>query len=141
MNGAVFILVLRGLFAISLFAFLGWISYVLWKDLRQTIKSSTEYQIPAINLLIHDSGISYSFNQPEIFIGRDPQADLHIPDDTLSGIHARVFYKNNQWMVEDLQSTNGTQINEERLSTPSVLIDGDEMACGRIRLHVHLNQG
>jgi pSer/pThr/pTyr-binding forkhead associated (FHA) protein len=135
---AIIVLILRGLFAISLFVFLGWVTYILWRDLRQTIKSSLDYKIPPIGLNIEDGGFSYTYNQPELFIGRDPQADLHIPDDTLSGIHARVFYKNNQWMIEDLQSTNGTHINEERLSTPSVLIDGDEITCGRIRLRVVL---
>ncbi len=132
------VLILRGLFAVSLFIFLGWITFILWQDLRQTIRKSSDYQIPPIGLNIEEGGFSYTFSQPELFIGRDPQADLHIPDDTLSGIHARVFYKNNQWMIEDLQSTNGTSINEERLSTPSVLIDGDEVTCGRIRLRVVL---
>jgi pSer/pThr/pTyr-binding forkhead associated (FHA) protein len=135
---AIIVLIIRGLFAISLFLFFGWIVYVLWKDLRQTIQKSSSLQIPSIGLDIEEGGLSFTFNQPEFFIGRDPQADLHIPDDTLSGIHARVFYKNNQWMIEDLQSTNGTGINEERLSTPAVLIDGDEVACGRIRLRVIL---
>ena len=135
---AIIVLIIRGLFAISLFLFFGWIVYVLWKDLRQTIQKSSAFQIPPISLDIEEGGLSFTFNQPEFFIGRDPQADLHIPDDTLSGIHARVFYKNNQWMIEDLQSTNGTGINEERLSTPAVLIDGDEVACGRIRLRVIL---
>lgn len=135
---AIIVLIIRGLFAISLFLFFGWIVYVLWKDLRQTIQKSSSLQIPSIGLDIEEGGLSFTFNQPEFFIGRDPQADLHIPDDTLSGIHARVFYKNNQWMIEDLQSTNGTGINEERLSTPAVLIDGDEVTCGRIRLRVIL---
>jgi hypothetical protein len=135
---AIIVLILRALFAISLFVFLGWISFTLWKELHQSIKSSSEYQIPPIGLNMEESGLSYTFNQPELFIGRDPQADLHIPDETLSGIHARFFYKNNQWMVEDLQSTNGTSINGERLSTPTVLIDGDEVTCGHIRLQVVL---
>ncbi len=135
---ATIVLIVRGLFAISLFLFFGWIVYVLWKDLRQTIQKNSAFQIPPISLTVEEGGLSFTFNQPEFFIGRDPKADLHIPDDTLSGIHARFFYKNNQWMIEDLQSTNGTGINEERLSTPAVLIDGDEVACGRIRLRVIL---
>ncbi len=135
---AIFVLILRGLFALSLFIFLGWITYILWKDLRQTVMSSSEYHISPIIINLGAGGPTYTFSQPEFFIGRDPQAELHIPDDTLSGIHARVFFKNNQWMLEDLQSTNGTYINEERLSTPSVLIDGDEVDCGRARLHILL---
>lgn len=135
---AVFVLILRILFSISLFVFLGWTIFVLWKNLQQVIKSSSEYDIPALTLAFINTDQSYTFNQPEFFIGRDPQVDLSIPDDTLSAIHARVFYKNEQWMIEDLQSTNGTYINDERLSTPSVLIKGDEVICGQIRLQVNI---
>jgi hypothetical protein len=135
MSGVI-VLILRALFAISLFAFLGWITYIFWKDLQRTIKKSTEYHISSIYLDLPDRNLSYTFNQPEFFIGRDPQADLQIEDDTLSAIHARVFYKNDQWMAEDLQSTNGTFLNDERLSTPSVLVDGDEINCGKVLIHI-----
>ena len=133
MSGTI-VLILRALFAISLFAFLGWAFFVLWKDLQRTVKNKSDFNISPITISIVDSDLAYTFDQPEFFIGRDPQADLHIPDDTLSAIHSRVFYKNRQWMIEDLQSTNGTFINEERLSTPSVLINEDEVMCGQVRL-------
>jgi pSer/pThr/pTyr-binding forkhead associated (FHA) protein len=131
---AVFVLILRGLIAVSLFAFLGWVILVLWKDLQQTIKKNTEYEISPIYLTLPDSGLACNFNQPEFFLGREAQADLQIPDDTLSALHSRFYYKNNHWMVEDLQSTNGTYLNEERLSTPSVLVEGDEITCGKVRV-------
>lgn len=132
----IIVLILRVLIAISLFAFLAWVIYVLWKDLQQTIKKSAEYQISPIYLTLPGSGLAYTFSQPEFYIGRDPQADLQIIDETLSAIHARVFFKNNQWMVEDLQSTNGTFLNEERLSTPSVLVEGDEITCGQVLVQI-----
>jgi hypothetical protein len=135
---AVIVLVLRVLFSISLFAFLGWIIYVLWKDLQQTVKSDLEYEVPLISLLLIENGQEFKFDLPEFFIGRDPQASLHIPDDTLSAIHTRVYFKSGHWMIEDLQSTNGTFINGERLSTPSVLINGDEVTCGQVRFQVDL---
>ncbi|MDK2981249.1 MAG: hypothetical protein PWQ55_1596 [Chloroflexota bacterium] len=133
---AVIVLILRILIALALFGFLGWVIFVLWKDLQQTIKKSAEYQISAIYLTLPASGLSYSFNQPEFFVGRENQADLHIADDTLSALHSRFFFKNNHWMVEDMQSTNGTFLNEERLSTPSVLVEGDEITCGKVQILV-----
>lgn len=134
----IIVLILRALFALSLFAFLGWVIYVLWKDQQKAIKTSLEYKIPSITLKVKKTDLEHTFNQPELFIGRDAQADMHIPDDTLSAVHARVFYKNNHWMIEDLQSTNGTFINDERLSTPSVLVDGDLIACGEISILIRL---
>lgn len=135
MSAAV-VLILRSLFAISLFAFLGWIIYILWRDLQKTISDSRDYEVPAITIMLLESGQDFKFDQPEFFIGRDPQADLHIPNDTLSALHARFFYKNNHWMIEDNQSTNGTFINDERLSIPSVLIQGDEITCGQVKFEI-----
>ena len=132
----IIVLILRALFALSLFAFLGWVIYVLWKDQQKAIKTSLEYKIPSITLKVNKTDLEHSFSQPEFFIGRDAQTDMHIPDDTLSAVHARVFYKNSHWMIEDLQSTNGTFINDERLSTPSVLVDGDQITCGEISILV-----
>lgn len=135
---AAIVLVLRAIFSISLFAFIGWVIYVLWNDLQKTIKSSMDFEVPTITLTLAKSGQDFQFDQPEFFIGRDPQADINIPDDTLSALHARIFYKSSHWMIEDIQSTNGTFINEERLSTPSVLIQGDEIACGQVKFDVAL---
>ena len=137
---AVIVLILRALIAVALFAFLGWVILVLWKDLRQTIKKSVEYQISPIYLTLPESGLAYSFSQPEFYIGREPQADLQIPDETLSALHTRFFFKSNHWMVEDLQSTNGTYLNEERLSTPSVLVEGDEINCGKVQVLISFIQ-
>jgi len=138
---AIIVLILRAFFALSLFVFLGWIIIVLWKDLHQSIQKDREYQIPSITLQVIDQGgMAGTFNQPEFFIGRDPQADFMIADETLSAIHARVFYKNEQWMIEDYQSTNGTFINDERVSSPFVLVEGDEITCGRVNVRVHFEQ-
>jgi pSer/pThr/pTyr-binding forkhead associated (FHA) protein len=137
MSGTI-VLILRALLAISMFTFLGWAIFVLWKDLQQSIKNNADFKIPPITIRIIESDLEFTFDLPEFFIGRDPQADLNISDDTLSAIHSRVFYKNSHWMIEDLQSTNGTFINEERLSTPSVLINEDEIMCGQVRLRIHI---
>jgi pSer/pThr/pTyr-binding forkhead associated (FHA) protein len=137
---AVIVLILRALIAVALFAFLGLVILVLWKDLQQTIRKNVEYQISPIYLTLPESGLAYSFSQPEVYIGREAQADLQIPDDTLSALHTRFFFKNNHWMVEDLQSTNGTYLNEERLSTPSVLVEGDEINCGKVQVLISFIQ-
>ncbi|MEX2421212.1 MAG: FHA domain-containing protein, partial [Actinomycetota bacterium] len=48
-------------------------------------------------------------------IGRDEACELR-PDDTfLSKFHARVYPHNGAWFVEDLGSTNGTYLNQQRL--------------------------
>jgi pSer/pThr/pTyr-binding forkhead associated (FHA) protein len=70
------------------------------------------------------------FSQPEIMIGRDPGCDLSMLDEALSAHHARLAHHHGQWWLEDLNSTNGTILNREKLTTPAVVITGDEFKCG-----------
>ena len=44
-------------------------------------------------------------------IGRSTKCDVSIPDRFLSRRHARLFKKDDQWLIEDLGSRNGTFIN------------------------------
>ena len=46
----------------------------------------------------------------EYIIGRDPNSDLFIDEATVSSHHLKVYKENNQWFIEDLNSTNGTYL-------------------------------
>jgi len=46
-------------------------------------------------------------------VGRDPGCDIVIPDPYASRRHARIFYKDDKWYVEDLGSRNGTYVDGE----------------------------
>ena len=45
-------------------------------------------------------------------IGRSPYAHIIVPDKLVSRRHARVFYANNRWYIEDLGSKNGTILDD-----------------------------
>lgn len=49
----------------------------------------------------------------EYIVGRDPSCDIVIVDPYVSRAHAKIFYKENKWYLEDLGSKNGTYINGE----------------------------
>ncbi|NMB74929.1 MAG: FHA domain-containing protein [Myxococcales bacterium] len=70
----------------------------------------------------------------QIRVGRAPENDLCIKDDTVSARHA-VFQRDERtgtWVVQDLASMNGTLVNGNRLvvGKPSVLFDGDVITVG-----------
>jgi diguanylate cyclase (GGDEF)-like protein len=66
-----------------------------------------------------------------ILIGRDPSAQISLPDvTTLSREHARLSYRNETVILEDLDSRNGTFVNEERIEEPRVLKSGDRFQVG-----------
>ncbi|MBU4556912.1 MAG: FHA domain-containing protein [Actinobacteria bacterium] len=71
-----------------------------------------------------------------IVIGRTPGADIVIADDFISSQHARVLPQGDAAMLEDLGSTNGTVLNGQRISSPSLLDLGDEIELGTVTLKV-----
>jgi FHA domain len=69
-------------------------------------------------------------------VGRAPECDLTIDDTYASQQHARVFARNGAWFVEDLGSTNGTFVNEQRLAAPAQLTPGDTIRIGTTTLEL-----
>jgi len=52
----------------------------------------------------------------EYFIGRDPESDLFIDEPTVSFRHLKVYLEDGAWYIEDLNSTNGTYLDNFRNS-------------------------
>jgi hypothetical protein len=63
-------------------------------------------------------------------IGRSQEADLRIDDRYASGLHARIFSRDGRTYVEDMNSTNGTLLNDASLRGEAELIDGDVVRIG-----------
>jgi pSer/pThr/pTyr-binding forkhead associated (FHA) protein len=130
---ATVVLALRLALAITLYAFLGWAFYTLLQELRlQGNKLSTQKKLGITFYIKNEAGRESirHFTQPEIMLGRDTNCDLSISDEALSAHHARVTFHHGQWWLEDMNSTNGTFLNRNKLSTPAVVITGDEFKCG-----------
>jgi len=73
----------------------------------------------------------------EVTVGRSPGCAVPLDDDTFaSSIHARVFRRSGELWIEDLGSTNGTWLNEERLDVPARLRRGDRVKVGSTILEV-----
>jgi pSer/pThr/pTyr-binding forkhead associated (FHA) protein len=130
---ATVVLLLRLLLAIALYAFLGWALWNLLRELKQQGDKLATQKKPAISIAIKtDAGKDTirPFSQPQIMIGRDSNCDLSVMDEALSAHHARLTHHHGQWWLEDLNSTNGTFLNREKLTTPAVVITGDHFKCG-----------
>jgi len=127
------VLVLRFLLAIALYSFLGWALLTLWQELRQQGKNLAGRKKLGITIIVRSAQANESqsrFSQAEIIIGRHTHCDLAIIDEALSAQHTRIAFHHGQWWLEDLNSTNGTFLNGEKLTTPTVVITGDEFKCG-----------
>jgi pSer/pThr/pTyr-binding forkhead associated (FHA) protein len=63
-------------------------------------------------------------------IGRSVECELRLDDTYVSQQHARIFDRGGNWYVEDLGSTNGTFVNEQKLVAPAMLTPGDKIRVG-----------
>ncbi len=65
-------------------------------------------------------------------IGRDATARYQVADVTVSRSHALLTLNNDQVVLSDLGSANGTFLNGKRLEKPTTLKDGDDLLFGKI---------
>ncbi|MDN5653693.1 MAG: FHA domain-containing protein, partial [Kocuria sp.] len=56
---------------------------------------------------------------------------LPLDDDYCSGHHARLFPQGSRWFLEDLGSTNGTFVNDQRLTRATLVEPGVPFTVGR----------
>ena len=66
-----------------------------------------------------------------VLIGRAPGCTLVLDDDYSSSRHARIFPQGGQWFVEDLGSTNGTYVADQRVEAPTPVQTGTPVRVGQ----------
>jgi pSer/pThr/pTyr-binding forkhead associated (FHA) protein len=69
-------------------------------------------------------------------IGRGPSSDIRLSDTYASTAHARITNRNGSWMVEDLGSTNGTYLNQRKVTAPAAVSAGDRIRIGKTTLEL-----
>ena len=69
-------------------------------------------------------------------LGRSTRAEVVLDDSAVSAEHARVFRVGRAWVVTDLGSTNGTQVNETPVNGEMPLAANDVLTLGSVRLQV-----
>jgi len=72
-----------------------------------------------------DTGAIYELAGGALRIGRDPSCDIVIDDRDVSRQHAEVESDGQRITLADLQSTNGTMLNNWRINRPEILRAGD----------------
>ena len=77
----------------------------------------------------HDAGMIYDLDG-DLSLGRGDNAQIRLEDPFASSRHARIYEQGNTVVIEDLDSTNGTYLNEELLQTPRPLHPGDRVRIG-----------
>lgn len=76
------------------------------------------------------AGAEFPLGRDEITIGRSSDSAIIIRDDYTSTHHARLMLWNGRWMVQDLDSTNGTFLNGSRVTVPTPIPLGATVKVG-----------
>lgn len=78
-----------------------------------------------------NAGITVPLNGQPILLGRGADATIRLDDDYVSTRHARFVPHGDDWYIEDLGSTNGTYIGNQRITTPMVVAPGVQVRIGK----------
>ena len=79
-------------------------------------------------------GRSYPLEGP-LTVGRSPECDVFLPDPGLSRLHARLVPGDDGVEVHDLGATNGTFVNDQRV-THAIALIGDEIRFDQVRFRL-----
>ncbi|MFF2050842.1 FHA domain-containing protein [Leifsonia sp. NPDC058194] len=88
-----------------------------------TVSGGTNASVQTAHRLVITSGPRAGTELPlgrdPITIGRSSESGLVIRDDYTSTHHARLLLWNDEWMIQDLDSTNGTFLDGRRVTVPT----------------------
>lgn len=74
----------------------------------------------------------------EALLGRRADCAIRLDDPSVSARHAVFFARDGQVLVRDLDSTNGTRLNNRAVVGEQVLRDGDALEFGRVKGRIRL---
>nr|WP_123548251.1 FHA domain-containing protein [Frigoribacterium sp. PhB107] len=77
------------------------------------------------------AGLEMPLGDGPLTIGRSQESNLVIRDDYTSTHHARLMLWNGRWVVQDLDSTNGTFLADERVTVPTPVPTGATVTIGQ----------
>ena len=75
-------------------------------------------------------GASYELAPPGASIGREADNDIILDSEESSRYNSKLEFKDGEWFLKDLGSTNGTKLNDVNISTEVRLSEGDRIKIG-----------
>ncbi len=144
------LLALRLLAVAVLYAFLAAVVVVIWRDLRATgaksARMSEKSAAPGGRLRVLDgedappsAGEAFALAE-HMTLGRAADNTITLPDTYASAYHARLDQRDGEWWLTDLDSRNGTRLNDVPIGRPVPLADGDIIAIGEMKLRLEIGE-
>ncbi|MCS7177793.1 MAG: FHA domain-containing protein [Anaerolineae bacterium] len=145
MAGETPLLVMRLLLAFFLYAFLAALFLILWHDLRRSargeIASRGEGRLVVIKSGERGPEPGTVFPLQEVTsLGRAPTNTVVLADPFVSARHALIFWREGQWWLEDQGSRNGTMLNDEPVTRPTIVGAGDRIGIGSVVMRMEVGR-
>jgi pSer/pThr/pTyr-binding forkhead associated (FHA) protein len=135
--GPIFILIFIGIiYSIIFIALRVMYSDVKSGDKKRILKKSLGLEVVEVGKNRELKKGSIIPIRQDITIGRKDDNILVLSEEYISGHHAKIYIKNTEYYVEDLNSTNGTYLNDGKLHGRSLLKAGDEIRIGNVIFRV-----
>jgi pSer/pThr/pTyr-binding forkhead associated (FHA) protein len=137
---AILALIVRLILILLSYLFVGWIAFLIYSDLRNLKADRKSLSSTPITLTatIDEEIQEKTYNKTEVIIGRDPAADFPLQDERVSLRHCQIAFSQNQWWVEDLNSTNGVYLNGSLLKSRVVLMNRDQLQLGQVEINIKI---
>jgi len=104
--------------------------------MRPATAPQEESEMPKLSLMFEDKLVKeVPVGSRPVGIGRSPDNDLPVDNLAVSNYHARVYFEAGRLVVEDLDSLNGTFVNDLRIER-ATLHDGDSIHVGKHHIKV-----
>lgn len=138
------IFAVRLLLTVLLYLFLVAVFVVLWRDLRTDTGAPAVVQERRAQLVTLSGCEGLKPNtvlelQAFTSLGRGAANTIVVPDTFASAEHALISWHSGQWWLEDLGSRNGTRLNEEPVTSPTVLSAGDAISVGQVKFRFQIS--
>jgi len=88
--------------------------------MTMTVETKLDFRLKNTN-----SGQEFRIDKATLSIGRDPSCDIILDQGYPSRTHAQIIFKDNALYVDDLNSTNGTFVNNQKIYKTTRIVPGD----------------
>src|SRR5688572_7563321 len=84
--------------------------------------------------LLELDGQPLELPEGEILLGRSRSCTVTLPDPSISRQHAKLLLRQGQVRLRDLNSSNGTYLNDARVHAETDVVDGDRIVLGETEM-------
>jgi len=83
--------------------------------------------------VLDETNKRFELGEEEVIVGRIPECDIQLPEGNVSRRHARIIFRNEEYQIEDLESTNGIYVNGIKIEK-CILRNHDLLDIGGVKI-------